>query len=113
MIKNVLFLIPIFVVSVLLTMFETTGMKAHIILSVAGLLVLVAYTVATKKSWKNPSVEIVGRVFYAVALITGIVLMNVHGVAVVSIIHKVCATLFAIVFGVNEIYKIIKKLQQR
>lgn len=34
------------------------------------------------------------RVFYGIALITGAVIMNIHGIAALSIIHKVSATLF-------------------
>ena len=107
--KNVLFLIPMVIVAVLLFMLRATGMKAHIAVSVIGLAILVAYTLATKKSWKCPVLEIVERVFYAIALITGVVLMNVHGIPAVSIIHKVSAVLFAVVLIVTEIHKAIKK----
>ena len=104
-----MFLIPITIITVLLFLLRTTGMKVHIALSVAGLLLLVAYTLTTKKDWKNPALEILQRVFYAVALITGVVLMNVHGILAVSIIHKISAALFAILLIVAEIHKIIKK----
>lgn len=107
--KNLLFLIPMIVVSVLLFRLRTTGMQVHIAASVIGLLVLIAYTLATKKAWKCPVLEIVMRAFYLVALITGVVLMNVHGVAAVSIVHKISATLFAILLIVTEIHKIIKR----
>ena len=49
------------------------------------------------------------RVFYAIALITGVVLMNVHGIAVVNIVHKISAVLFAILLIVCEIQKTVKK----
>ena len=107
--KNVLFLISMVIIAALLFMLRATGMVAHIAVSVAGLLVLVAYTVLTKKEWKCPAVEIIERVFYAAALITGVVLMNVHGIAVVSIVHKISAVLFAILLIVCEINKTIKK----
>ena len=107
--KNVLFLIPMIVVAVLLFMLRATGMKAHIALSVVGLVVLVAYALATKKSWKCPVLEILQRVCYAIALITGVVLMNVHGIAVVSIVHKLGAALFVILLIATEIHKAIKK----
>ena len=94
--KNVLFLIPMVIVAVLLFMLSATGMKAHIALSVIGLLVLVAYALTTKKEWKCAVLEILHRVFYAVALITGVVMMNLHGVAAVSIVHKVSAALFVV-----------------
>ena len=107
--KNVLFLIPMVIVAVLLFMLRATGMKAHIAVSVIGLVILIAYTVATKKEWKNPALEILQRVCYAVALITGVVLMNVHGIAAISIIHKVSAVLFVILLACVEIHKAIKK----
>ena len=34
------------------------------------------------------------RAFYGVALITGIVIMNVHGIVALAVIHKVSAVLF-------------------
>ena len=107
--KNVLFLIPLVLVAVLLFLLRTTGMKVHIAVSVVGLLLLVAYAIATKKDWKCPALEIVQRVFYAVALITGVVLMNVHGIAAISIIHKISAALFAVLLIVAEVHKAIKK----
>ena len=107
--KNLLFLITMVVVAVLLFMLRTTGMPVHIAVSVIGLVILVAYTLATKKSWKCPVLEILMRVFYAIALITGVVLMNVHGIAAVSIVHKVSATLFAVLMIVAEMHKAIKK----
>ena len=107
--KNVLFLIPMIVVAVLLFMLRATGMTAHIAVSVVGLVILVAYALATNKEWKCPALEILHRVCYAVALITGVVLMNVHGIAAISIIHKISAALFAILLIVAEIQKAIKK----
>lgn len=107
--KNVLLLIPMIAVVILLFMLRATGMTAHIIVSVIGLLLLVAYTVATKKEWKCPTVEIVERVCYGIALITGVILMNVHGIAFVSVIHKISAVLFAVLLAVSQIHKSIKK----
>ncbi len=107
--KNILFLIPMLLVVVALFLLRATGMTAHIAVSVVGLVLLIAYTVATKKEWKNPALEILQRVFYGVALITGVVLMNVHGIAIISIIHKVSAVLFAILLVGTEIHKAIKK----
>ena len=107
--KNLLFLIPMVIIAVLLFMLRATGMTAHIIVSVVGLLVLVAYALSTKKEWKCPILEILQRVFYGIALITGAVLMNVHGVATLAIIHKISAVLFAVLLVVCEIHKAIKK----
>ena len=107
--KNILFLIPILLVVVALFLLRATGMTAHIAVSVVGLVLLIAYTVATKKEWKNPALEILGRVCYGIALITGVVLMNVHGIAAISIIHKISAVLFVILLICAEIHKAIKK----
>ena len=107
--KRVLFLIPMIVVAVLLFMLRATGMKVHIAVSLVGLLLLVAYTLATKKEWRNKKLEILHRVCYAIALITGVVLMNVHGIADISIIHKISAVLFVVLLVVTEIHKEIKK----
>ena len=107
--KNILFLIPMLLVVVALFLLRATGMTAHIAVSVVGLVLLIAYTVATKKEWKNPALEILQRVCYGIALITGVVLMNVHGIAVISIIHKISAVLFVILLICTEMHKAIKK----
>ena len=107
--KKLLFLIPMFVVAVLLFLLRATGIKVHIAMSVIGLLLLISYTIAMKKEWRNPALEIIQRIFYAVALITGIVLMNVNGIAVISVVHKISAVLFVIFLVVTEMHKAIKK----
>ena len=107
--KKVLFLIPMVVVAILLFMLRATGMKVHIAVSVIGLVLLIAYTLATKKEWRNPALEILQRVCYAIALITGVVLMNVHGIVAISIIHKISAVLFVVLLAVTEVHKAIKK----
>ena len=107
--KNLLFIIPMLVVAVLLFMLRATGMKVHIAVSLVGLLILIAYTIKTKKEWKNPLLEILQRVCYGIALITGALLMNVHGVLAISIVHKISAVLFVVLLIVAEIHKAIKK----
>ncbi|MBR5295175.1 MAG: hypothetical protein IKU24_01140 [Clostridia bacterium] len=92
--KDLIFTPIMLIVGVLLCLLKATGMTAHIAVSVVGVLVLVLYTVLTKKDWKIPALEIIMRAFYGIALITGIVIMNVHGIAALSIIHKVSALLF-------------------
>lgn len=106
--KKLLFLIPMIIVAVLLFMLRATGMPAHIAVSAIGLAILVAYTIATKEEWKCPVLEILQRVFYGVALITGVVLLNVHGMAI-SVVHKISAVLFVILLAVTEMQKAIKK----
>ena len=81
-------------IGVMLFLLRATGMTAHIVISVIGVLALIAYTVLTKKEWKIPALEILMRAFYGVALITGIVIMNVHGIVALALIHKVSAVLF-------------------
>ena len=107
--KKVLFLIPMVIIAALLFMLRATGMKVHIAVYVVGLALLISYTLATKKEWKCPALEILQRVCYAIALITGVLLMNVHGVLAISIIHKISAVLFVILLAVAEIHKAIKK----
>jgi Na+/H+ antiporter NhaD/arsenite permease-like protein len=107
--KNLLFTIPMIVVAVLLFMLRATGMKVHIAVSVVGLVLLIAYTLLAKKEWTNPALEILQRVCYGIALITGALLMNVHGIDAVSVIHRIGAVLFAILLIVCEIQKVVKK----
>ena len=92
--KDLIFAPIMLVIGAALALLKFTGMSAHIAMSVAGILFLAAYTVATKKEWKSPALEIVMRAFYGIALITGIVIMNVHGIVALAIIHKVSAVLF-------------------
>ena len=105
--KDMIFAPILLAVGILLFLLKATGLTAHIVISVVGILVLAAYTAATKKSWKIPALEILMRAFYGIALITGIVVMNVTGIAVVAIVHKVCAGLFLALLVVLFIQKLI------
>lgn len=107
--KNLLFVLPLIIVAVLLFMLRATGMTAHVALSVVGLLLLVAYAITTKKSWKSPVLEVLERVFYAIALISGVVIMNVHGIAAITHIHRISAVLFVVLLIFAEVHKAIKK----
>ena len=107
--KKVLFLIPMIIAMVLLFMLRATGMKVHIAVSVVGLVLLIAYTIATKKEWRKPALEILYRICYGIALITGALLMNVHGIAAISVVHRISAVLFVILLIVCEIQKVVKK----
>ena len=91
--KDLIFAPIMLLIGVLLFLLRATGMTAHIVISVIGVLALIAYTVLTKKEWKIPALEILMRAFYGVALITGIVIMNVHGIVALAVIHKVSAVL--------------------
>ena len=107
--KNVLFSVLILAVSVVLFLLKATGMAAHIALSVIGLALLVVYAVKTKKEWKKPALEILCRVFYAVALITGVVVLKVSGAAVLAIVHKASAAIFTVLFVVLFVQKVASK----
>ena len=92
--KDLIFAPAMLIIGAFLFLLRTTGMTAHIAISVIGILVLIAYTVLTKKEWKIPALEVIMRAFYGVALITGIVIMNVHGFVALALIHKLSAVLF-------------------
>ena len=92
--KDLIFSPVMLLIGVLLFLLRATGMIVHIAISAVGILVLIAYTVLTKKDWRIPALEIIMRAFYGIALITGIVIMNVHDIAALSIIHKASAVLF-------------------
>ena len=107
--KDMIFAPIMLLIGVLFFLLRATGMTAHIVISVIGVLALIAYTVLTKKEWKIPALEILMRAFYGVALITGIVIMNVHGIVALGIIHKVSAVLFMALIIVLLIHKAAKK----
>ena len=92
--KDLIFAPILFVIGAALCLLKFTGMTAHIAVSVVGVVALIAYTVLTKKEWKIPALEIAMRACYGIALITGIVIMNVRGIAALAVIHKVFAILF-------------------
>jgi hypothetical protein len=92
--KDLIFAPVLLLIGVALCLLNLTGITAHIVISVIGILVLVAYSVLTKKTWKIPVLEIVMRVFYGIALISGVIIMNVQGVVAINVVHKVCAILF-------------------
>ena len=92
-------------IGVMLFLLRATGMPAHIVISVIGVFLLIAYTVLTKKDWKIPALEIIMRAFYGIALVTGVVIMNIHGIAALAIIHKVSAVLFIALIIVLFVHK--------
>ena len=106
--KKDLFFAPILLfVGVALFLLRFTGMSAHIAISIAGLILLVVYTVLTRREWKIPALEIIMRAFYGIALITGVVIMNVHGIVALSVIHKTSAVLFMALIIVLLIHKVV------
>ena len=107
--KDLIFTPAMLLVGVLLFLLRATGMTGHIVISVIGVLVLIAYSILTKKDWMIPALEILMRVFYGIALITGIVIMNVHGIAALAVIHKASAALFVVLLVVLFVLKLRTK----
>ena len=95
--KDLIFAPILILAGAALFLLRVTGMAAHIAISVVGLVALIVYAVMTKKDWKIPALEIIMRVFYGIALITGIVIMNVSGIVALAVIHKVSAALFMVI----------------
>ena len=105
--KDLIFSPVLLAIGILLFLLKITGLTAHIAISVVGLAALVIYAVLTKKDWKIPALEIIMRVFYGIALISGIVIMNVHGVVALTIAHKISAALFVILLVALFVHKLI------
>ena len=104
--KDLIFTPALLLVGVLLFLLRATGMIAHIAISVIGLFLLIAYAVLSKKDWKIPALEIIARLFYGIALISGIVIMNVHGIVALAVLHKVSAVLFMALIIVLFVHKV-------
>ena len=107
--KDLIFAPIMLVIGVLLFLLRATGMTVHIIISIVGVVTLVAYAIVTKKEWKLPVLEVLMRVCYGIALITGIVTMKVHGIAALSIAHKAGAALFVVLLLVLFVHKLTAK----
>ena len=107
--KDLIFAPILLLVFALLALLSVTGMAVHIGVSVVGVLVLGAYTSLTKKSWKIPALEILMRVCYGIALITGVVIMNVQGIAALGIVHRVGAAAFVVLLIVLFVLKLRAK----
>ena len=103
--KNVPFLISMLVVSLLLFLLRMTGLSVHIIVSVAGLAIMIPFTLATRKEWKIPALEVLMRAMYLVAIVTGGILMKVQGAAALNVIHIIAALLFVVLLLVMYIPK--------
>lgn len=104
--KDLIFSPIMLLFGVLLFLLRLTGMPVHIILSVAGILVLVSYTILTKKDWKIPALEIGMRAMYGLALISGVVI-KINYIGALSIIHKLFAALFVLALIALFVYKLI------
>ena len=106
--KNRFFLISMIAVSALLFMLRMTGMVAHIAVSVLGLAIMIPITLKTRHEWKKPALEIIMRVSYLLAVVTGGALMKIHGVAALGVVHKIGAALFVVLLMVLYIPKVKK-----
>jgi hypothetical protein len=104
--KDMIFAPAMLLIAILLFLCSATGLAAHIIISVVGLLVLAVYTSATRKEWKIPALEIAMRAFYGIALITGFI-VNATDIPVVDIVHKVSGALFAVLLVVVFVTKLV------
>ena len=103
--KNRIFLAAMLAVALLLFLLRMTGMTAHILLSVLGLAVMIPFTLKTRKEWKIPALEVLMRVMYLVAIVTGGALMKIHGAAALGMVHKIGAALFVVLLLVLYIPK--------
>ena len=106
--KDFIFAPILLVIGVLLGLLKVTGMPVHIAISVVGVIVLVVYTVLTRKDWKIPALEIGMRVSYGIALISGIVL-KIKYIAALGIAHKIFAILFVVALIVLFVHKLIAR----
>ena len=104
--KDLIFAPLMLIIGVLLFLLKSTGLTAHIAISVIGVALLVIYAVLTKKEWKIPALEIIMRVCYGIALISGIVIMKVTGILAIAILHKVFAALFVVLLAVLFVHKL-------
>ena len=107
--KDLIFTPAMLVIGALLFLLRATGMTVHIAVSVVGVFILIVYAVLTKEEWKLPVLEVIMRAFYGIALITGIVIMNVYGIVALAVIHKVSAVLFMALILVLFTHKAVTK----
>ena len=105
--KDLIFSTAMLAIGALLFLYGLTGAPAHIAISMVGIFVLAVYTAATRKSWKIPVLEIFMRAFYGIALISGIVIMNIEGIVALEITHKASAALFVVFLIVLFVHKFI------
>ena len=103
--KDMIFTPAMLLIAILLFLLKATGMTAHIIISVVGVLVLAVYTSATRKEWKTPALEIAMRAFYGITLITGAG-ANATDILALDIVHKIGAVLFTVLLVVLFVKKL-------
>ena len=104
--KDFIFAPILLVVGILLFLLKATGMAAHIAISIVGLAALIVYSVLTKQEWKIPALEIVMRVFYGIALISGIIIKAGY-IPAIAVAHKVCAAIFVVLLIALFVIKLV------
>lgn len=92
--KDLIFAPVLLALGAALFLLRATGMTAHIAVSIVGVLVLAAYTVLSRRDWRFPALEIAMRACYGDALVTGIIMMRVHGIISLAVLHRAGAVLF-------------------
>ena len=107
--KDLIFAPVMLLIGILLFLLRSTGMTAHIALSVVGIVALVVFAIQNKKEWNKPVFEILLRVLFAVAVITGIVILKMAAAPVVAIVHKAAAAAFVVMLLVLYLPKLCKK----
>jgi hypothetical protein len=105
--KDMIFAPVMLVIGILLFLLKVTGVAAHIAVAVAGIFVLAVYTAATQKEWKLPALEIVMRVCYGIALITGIAVIKLKDTLALQIAHKAGAILFVVLLVALFVHKLV------
>ena len=114
--KTIIYTILMLIISILLFLLKVTGMNIHIILGILGLVTMISYTLLIKKEFKEYSkkrkvIEILKRVSFAIALISGFVLKMIGRNVILSNAHKIAALIFVILLLGISIKKIISKKQ--
>ena len=82
--KNLILLISMVIVSVLLFLLRYTGLVPHIVVSVIGLVLMISLTVKNTKSWKIPALEVIMRIAYFVAIVTGGLIMKIQNSSIIN-----------------------------
>ena len=103
--KNRIFLTSMLLVTALLFLLRLTGLIPHIIVSVIGLAIMIPLTIKTKSDWKIPALEIIMRAIYFVAIVSGGMLIKLHGIAVLGMAHKISAAIFLLLLLVLYVPK--------
>ena len=111
--KDLIFAPIMLVIGALLFLHDLVGLGAHIAVAVIGVFVLAVYTSLTKKEWKIPALELAMRALYGLALISGIVVMNVKGINALNLVHIITAILFVASLALLFVVKLVSKKESK